>query len=1012
MLRWCREIGIRAAFEEVRRRSEGLPAEAASERERTLRMRAVSLFERYQATGARDDLDSAVRCWQDAVEITSPSSPIYPFMLNLLAIALKARYGLTNQLGDLGAAVDAHRGAVGACPRGSEHRAGLMKNLGVTLMERHEATGSRADLDEAVVVYRGAVDAAGEGSDGLLGLLDHLFTALGKRFVLLADSADLDAAIEVVRREASLATPSSHAYLTSRMELGVCLVDRFARQGDVRDLDAAVEVVGEAVTASPPGHPQLPALLQVLGNAHSRRYEHAHQIADLNASIVRYKEAVEATPAGSPERPTYLYNWGKALEARYERTGGLADLDDAIAAFRRAAEPVQAGSPGRFLAALAFSLRSRYSNTHRGEDLDEAMRLVPQMREAPSTSWEERAERLAERAGGLGAKFSQDGDLSDLSKAIELYREARDLAPASSFAQLGLSANLGGSLLKRYERTHNRDDLDEAIGLFEEAARRGKGTLELPNILNGLAMGLRRRYERDGDRGDLTSAVAQFRQSCRLGLKSAPRAVLAAGTWWGSWAADRGAWQEAAEAYGSGLDAAQRLVGRQSARREKQTWLSLAKGLGSGLAYALTMTGAREEAVTALERGRAVLLAEALEQGAVTTVSFDVIAAAAKPAPLVYFAAAAPGGIALIVGTDGGVTDVPLAGLTDQALRDKAREYVKVYYERYDRDTGYAAWEAALAEVGQWLWRHVMGAVLEAVAGAAEVVLIPTGLLGELPLHAAWTVDPAAPTGRRYALDEARISYSANARALAAARRAAVQATADSILIVEQPLPLAFDLAPLSHAEEEAAAVARAFAGSRPLGETPRITWLRHGDATHEAVKAELARHAVLHLCCHGWFFPLESMPGCVLMLADGGILTAGHTAERQGGPARLAVLSGCETSMAGMDLPDEVMGLPTGLVEGGVAGVVGSLWSAREQSTAVLVTRFYELMFVDGLTPSEALRRAQRWVRDATNEEITARFPALTGAPAGGDRARQVWGAARPYRHPKFWAAFAYTGA
>ena len=49
-----------------------------------------------------------------------------------------------------------------------------------------------------------------------------------------------------------------------------------------------------------------------------------------------------------------------------------------------------------------------------------------------------------------------------------------------------------------------------------------------------------------------------------------------------------------------------------------------------------------------------------------------------------------------------------------------------------------------------------------------EVVLIPAGLLNLLPLHAAWTEDTTTPSGRRYALDNWRIRYAPNARALKA----------------------------------------------------------------------------------------------------------------------------------------------------------------------------------------------------------------------------------------------------
>src|ERR1700747_549834 len=58
--------------------------------------------------------------------------------------------------------------------------------------------------------------------------------------------------------------------------------------------------------------------------------------------------------------------------------------------------------------------------------------------------------------------------------------------------------------------------------------------------------------------------------------------------------------------------------------------------------------------------------------------TFADVAAVAGECPLVYLAAAAPGGLALIVrGTD--VTHVPLDGLTAGALREKAAAHLDRY---------------------------------------------------------------------------------------------------------------------------------------------------------------------------------------------------------------------------------------------------------------------------------------------------------------------------------------------
>ncbi len=90
---------------------------------------------------------------------------------------------------------------------------------------------------------------------------------------------------------------------------------------------------------------------------------------------------------------------------------------------------------------------------------------------------------------------------------------------------------------------------------------------------------------------------------------------------------------------------------------------------------------------------------------------------------------------------------------------------------------------------------------------------------------------------------------------------------------------------------------------------------------------------------------------------------------SNQGG-IRLAILSACETGLSRIELADEVIGLPTGLLQAGVAGVVASLWSVSDLSTILLLVRFYDFWREDGTYPSKALPQAQVWVRDTTNRQ------------------------------------------
>jgi len=117
------------------------------------------------------------------------------------------------------------------------------------------------------------------------------------------------------------------------------------------------------------------------------------------------------------------------------------------------------------------------------------------------------------------------------------------------------------------------------------------------------------------------------------------------------------------------------------------------------------------------------------------------------------------------------------------------------------------------------------------------------------------------------------------------------------------------------------------------------------------------------------------------------------------------------------------VVALPSAFTQAGFAGVVASLWSVADASTAMLMERFYRLWREDGLAPAQALRQAQQWMRDSTNREKAAYFrrdmPWLSAARIPASVAAGFFNRvmsrrldARDYAHPFWWAAFYLTGA
>lgn len=362
----------------------------------------------------------------------------------------------------------------------------------------------------------------------------------------------------------------------------------------------------------------------------------------------------------------------------------------------------------------------------------------------------------------------------------------------------------------------------------------------------------------------------------------------------------------------------------------------------------------------------------------------DDVITASIPHPLCYVSAATEGGFAFVV-RGGNVEHVPLPCLTSKAANDAVAAHLEGYYSfrehvvrgdgsTRDGELALDKWAAELDACTQWLWGAVMGPLLTRVGSEPEITLITGGLLGLLPLHAAWRPDESAPCGRHHAVDEVAIGYAPSARALAAAWERAGRAGTGGVLAVADPRPLPAGLAPLAPAPLERL-VPAAGTGTAP----DRAVLVTGERATLDLVRAELPRARVLHFAGHGvtdLACPLESR----LLLADGQALTVGDLLALRTN-VRLAVLTACEIAMPGTDLPEEAVGLPAGLLQAGVAGVVATLWAAHHLTTTMVAVEFYRRWRAGG-SPARALRQAQRWVRDSTNAEKMAAWNAASDLP------------------------------
>ncbi len=249
------------------------------------RLLAHMLLERYDRTGAIQDVEAATRLIQTAVNRTPAGSPALPGHLQALGNARNACYEHQGDFADLQAAVDLYQRALDLTPSDSPDRATRILNLADALQSLDEREETLKDLERAIHLLRGVLET--NPSDSVL------FWRLGK-----------------------------------------ALVRRFRRTGEIRDIGEAVSVLEKCVSGTPAASPKLAGFLNSFGNAELLKYQRTKDAFDLERSIAALEQAVDVTPRESPSRPTYLNNLASALGDRYCQTRNASDCERATDNYR------------------------------------------------------------------------------------------------------------------------------------------------------------------------------------------------------------------------------------------------------------------------------------------------------------------------------------------------------------------------------------------------------------------------------------------------------------------------------------------------------------------------------------------------------------------------------------------------------------------------------------------------------------------------------------------------------
>lgn len=319
--------------------------------------------------------------------------------------------------------------------------------------------------------------------------------------------------------------------------------------------------------------------------------------------------------------------------------------------------------------------------------------------------------------------------------------------------------------------------------------------------------------------------------------------------------------------------------------------------------------------------------------------------------------------------------------------------------------------ESQLGELYDRLVCKVHDRLLQATSGGKvgrRIVLVPNRGLAILPLHACWWREADR---RRYFIDDFDVSYAPSFSVLKRCidRNQGTEREGAWLGVPDQRL---------AFSSWECRRIAEI------IGPARCTTLTQEGGRCRQFLNLA-PQYSLTHLSCHAQY-RLDAPFKSSLTFGYQDDLTLADIFEqldvRRGW---LSVLAACETGLVDpKDLADEHVGLSMGLLTAGAATVWSTLWVVDSPATALTVSKAYENLFSHGLDKSEALRRAQLWLRDATYADVfrfiedgrgnlTSRENETDDAIRWDDFIQEkdtVEGG--PFVHPYFWAGLQSVGA
>jgi tetratricopeptide (TPR) repeat protein len=490
---------------------------------------AKCLLERVKHFGSIDDIDRAVECNQQSLNLSRDDRSIdYSMTLGNHGCMLHQRFLQNDSIDDLDSAIRCTETALKILRE--THQLSSVRqlyqsfqyNAGSYFRQRYSKTKDVEDLSRAIINLEEVVISKPPISIYAANVRVDLAGCLSQMYDVEQSCGSLEGGAMIIT-QAILAVPEDYThpmYVESTRiatELGTKLALLYEETGDIRHLNTAIEL-GDMSVRRVSIHPDGPRHLRELASLVAGRYHRTGQRSDLEHAATLAQAALDSSPAGTLEHADACATLGKIYDSQFRHTQDFADLDKAINYYQASLD----NTPGTNLEVIAHRIWSistcsllRYKNHDREmEELDRAIQLMNTGIQSLPSKNQSRSRLMFNLACYLDRKYELCQTEEYAAHAVECWKQNLLVLEEINPRHVERSKcwyRLGRTYLA--QSSHNPKLIDAAITAFEQCGGCNGG---LFYIRIAALVAAASEYAKRGDENSLERGLLCVQQAIEL----------------------------------------------------------------------------------------------------------------------------------------------------------------------------------------------------------------------------------------------------------------------------------------------------------------------------------------------------------------------------------------------------------------------------------------------------------------------------------------------------------------